>query len=71
MLFLNVPLKTISNIELPEVVQSYAHMFQTRDNEELDCAKGFVHKVKFNETITPVQQKLHRLPFSVIKLVRN
>jgi hypothetical protein len=61
----NLPVNTISNIELPEVVQSYSHMFNTSDNEELNCAKGFVHKVKVNDKIAPVQQKLRRLPFSV------
>ncbi len=30
-----------------------------------DCAKNFVHKVKLCQDVASVQQKLHRLPFSV------
>ena len=32
---------------------------------KFQCIKGFVHKIKVNTDIKPVQQKLHRLPLSV------
>ena len=69
---IHVPVKSVSNtVELPEILQPYSHMFKSGDNEELNCAKGFVHRVKVNDKITPVQQKLRRLPFSVRDKVSN
>lgn len=35
----------------------------------LRCVKSFVHKVKLRPNIKPVQQKLRRLPFSVLEEV--
>lgn len=35
------------------------------DLTEFGCAKDFVHRVKLDETVTHVRQKLHRLPLSV------
>lgn len=32
---------------------------------DIGCVKNFVHKVKLNPTITPVRQKLRRLPFAI------
>lgn len=35
----------------------------------LGCVKGFIHKVQVNSTVTPVRQKLRRLPLSIRKEV--
>ena len=53
------------NVTLPENIKKFSQMFKTAEGEELNCVKGFSHKVKVNNTILPVQQKLRRLPFSV------
>jgi len=60
----NVHLNTISNVELSEIVQSYSDMFKTNDNDELNCAKECVQKMKVNGKIISLQQKLRRLLFS-------
>ncbi|KAI7797754.1 hypothetical protein IRJ41_019638, partial [Triplophysa rosa] len=35
----------------------------------LGCVKGFIHKVQVNPTVTPIRQKLRRLPLSIHKEV--
>ncbi|KAF7643882.1 hypothetical protein LDENG_00231620 [Lucifuga dentata] len=37
----------------------------------IGCAKGFIHRVKISETVTPVRQKLRCLPFAVRDNVTN
>lgn len=41
----------------------------TISTAHLGCVKGFVHKVQINSTVTPVRQKLRRLPLSIRKEV--
>lgn len=35
------------------------------DLTEFGCVRNFVHRVKLDETVTPVRQKLRHLPLSV------
>lgn len=41
----------------------------TISTAHLGSEKGFVHKVQINSTVTPVRQKLRRLPLSIRKEV--
>jgi hypothetical protein len=52
-----------SSANLPDSVHKFDSLFKTED--ELKPVTGFVHKIKVNEKVRPVSQKLRRLPFSV------
>ena len=54
-----------SDIVLPSYLSDFQDMFQEQISGKLNIIKGFVHKVKVNDKVEPVQQKLHRLPFSI------
>jgi hypothetical protein len=49
----------------------YGHMFKESDDQVLSNVKGFCHRVKVNSNVTPIQQKLRRLPFAVLDKVSH
>lgn len=57
---MNIISQSIYSSALPS-----AQMQQTTTHTKSKEIVNFVHKVKLHTEITPVQQKLHRLPFSI------
>lgn len=52
---------TVSSRNFPVLVKDFHQLF----SEGLGHAEGFVHRVKTKAAVSPVQQKLRRLPFAV------
>lgn len=56
-------------LQTTEHSTSAVHAVSPVSATHLGCVKGFIHKVQVNSTVTPVRQKLRRLPLSIRKEV--